>query len=295
MFLDCSQSTNASQWLWRPVWFLQSPGITSRHVLPVHAFCMNWVQIVESKVVRLHAIHRNPLFCSGRMFVQKLTGSCCFQHEDLQNLGSSVQLIVTRIPIPSTVQFALHGISMEALESRSQLEPGSLRMLECSSPRLCSGRSKLRSPRPRPRRQGQMLRAHLHHQLELPQKCKWKHVKNNFHIFDEYQSIWSDLLSLLISFLNVRISHTSPSCANMPFVSMVLEKKMVSVHLPLSALEFASFLTPPPQQHPPCSQWPAWNCNDKECNWNFWERTFCWRLPCLSFDVLKNVFYVWYF
>lgn len=173
MFLDCSQS-NASQWLWRPVWFLQSPGTTSRRVLPVYAFCLNWVQIAESKVFRPHAIHRNSLFCSGRIFVQKLTGWCCFQHEDLQNLRHSVQLIVTRIPIsfiPLTVQFALHGMSMEPLESR-QLERslGYPRMLEESSrsPRLCSGRSKPRSPRPRPRRQGQMLRAHLHHQLELP-------------------------------------------------------------------------------------------------------------------------------
>ena len=83
-FLDCSQS-NASQWLWRPVWFLQSPGTTFRRVLPVYAFCLNWVQIADSKVVRPHAIHRNSLFCSGRIFVQKLTGWCCFQHEDLQN------------------------------------------------------------------------------------------------------------------------------------------------------------------------------------------------------------------
>lgn len=80
--------------------------------------------------MRPHAIHRNSLFCSGRIFVQKLTGWCCFQHEDLQNLSNSVQLIVTRIPI----SFTRHGISMEPLESR-QLERslGYPRMLEESS------------------------------------------------------------------------------------------------------------------------------------------------------------------
>lgn len=60
---------------------------------------------------------------------------------------------------------------------------------------------------------------------------------------------------------------------------------------PLSALEFALFLTlPPPQQHPPCSQSPAWNCNDQECNWNFPDRKFCWRPQCVTFDMFQMRF-----
>ena len=77
MFLDCSKS-NASQWLWRPVWFLQSPGTTFRRVLPVYAFCLNWVQIAESKVVRPTQFIEIRYFAPGVFLCKSSLGGVAF-------------------------------------------------------------------------------------------------------------------------------------------------------------------------------------------------------------------------